>query len=290
MLRRAGRAQLIVTLLAMAQDDPGRGRRGLAREAIEAWMERDAAAPPMTPERRAHTRRKRALQVLLLVWLLINGVFVAIWAMDPVSRTLSGFWPGWILLLTAVPVVLLALYVFARRPLKEVPARDDWGPGATGRVVATVLFTDIVGSTERARELGDRRWRDLLDRHDAAARIAVGRHGGRLIKTTGDGMLAVFDAPGRAIAAAREFRDMVLPLEVRAGVHTGEVERRGGDVGGIGVHIAARVMAAADPGQILVSRTVRDLVAGTDVPLVTRGTTELKGLEGRWELYAVAEG
>ena len=272
----------------MAQDDPGRGpeRRGLARELIEAWAQRDLVEPPMTPDRLAHTRRKRVLQLLALVWLLANGIVVLIWSMEPVERTIAGFWPAWVAVITGLPVAVVGLYVFAKRPIKEAPTRLG-----TGRAVATVLFTDIVGSTERAQELGDGRWRTLLDRHDAAAGAVVRRHAGRLIKTTGDGVLATFDAPGRAINAARDLREEVraMGIDIRAGVHTGEVERRGVDVGGIGVHIAARVMGTADPGQILVSRTVRDLVVGSDISLIPRGTAALKGLEGEWELFLVAE-
>jgi class 3 adenylate cyclase len=157
------------------------------------------------------------------------------------------------------------------------------------RVLATVLFTDIVRSTERAAELGDRGWRDLLDTHDQLAGRLVERWGGRLVKTTGDGILATFDGPGRAIGCALGLRDEVtdLGIQLRAGLHAGEVELRDGDVGGIAVHIAARVLAAARPGEVLVSRTVRDLVTGSDTVLEDRGTHHLKGVEGAWQLYAV---
>jgi class 3 adenylate cyclase len=159
----------------------------------------------------------------------------------------------------------------------------------SGRAVATVLFTDIVGSTERAREEGDRRWRALLDRHDAAARRLVEDHAGELIKTTGDGILAVFPEPGRAIDGARAFRDEAqgLGMGIRAGLHAGEVEYRGTDVGGIAVHVAARIMDAAGPGEILVSRTIRDLVAGSDIGLEDRGTLTLRGV-GDWQVFAVS--
>jgi class 3 adenylate cyclase len=168
----------------------------------------------------------------------------------------------------------------------DVPAAPA---GRTGRGLATVLFTDIVASTERARQEGDRRWRELLDRHDATAREVVEREGGELVKTTGDGILAVFEAPGQAIATARAVRDQLraVGIDIRAGLHTGEVEYRGADLGGIGVHIAARIMDAAGPGQILVSRTVRDLVAGSDIALRDRGTRALKGV-GDWQVFAVA--
>jgi class 3 adenylate cyclase len=158
------------------------------------------------------------------------------------------------------------------------------------RRLATVLFTDIVGSTERAGELGDRRWRELLNVHDELTGRLVEEFGGRLVKTTGDGILATFDGPGRAIHCAAALRDELagIGVQLRAGLHTGEVELREDDVGGIAVHIAARVTAAAKPGEILVSRTVRDLVVGSDVTLEDRGMYLLKGIDGDWQLLAVA--
>ena len=155
------------------------------------------------------------------------------------------------------------------------------------RVLATVLFTDIVGSTERAAELGDRHWRELLQVHDDLAGRLVDRWGGRLIKTTGDGILATFDGPGRAVGCAAALREELrgIGTEIRAGLHAGEVELRDGDVGGIAVHIAARVMATADAGEIVVSRTVRDLVAGSDIVLQDRGSQRLRGVEGDWQLF-----
>ena len=157
------------------------------------------------------------------------------------------------------------------------------------RVLATVLFTDIVGSTEQARRLGDRRWRELLNVHDELAHRLVEQQGGQLVKTTGDGILATFDGPGRGINFAVALRDQLrgIDVQIRCGLHTGEVELRDGDVGGMAVHIAARVMAAAQPDEILVSRTVRDLVVGSDIVLDDRGTRSLKGVEGEWQLFAV---
>jgi class 3 adenylate cyclase len=157
------------------------------------------------------------------------------------------------------------------------------------RTLATVLFTDIVKSTERAGALGDQGWIDLLNAHDEAADRIAAAFEGRVVKTTGDGILATFDGPGRGIRAAAALREQIraLGLDVRAGVHTGEVELRDGDVGGIGVHIGARVMAAAGPGEILVSRTVRDLIVGSEISLEERGVHTLKGVDERWELFAV---
>jgi class 3 adenylate cyclase len=155
---------------------------------------------------------------------------------------------------------------------------------APTRVLATVLFTDIVASTEQAGRLGDRRWRELLNVHDEVARRAVEEFGGQLIKTTGDGILATFDGPGRAIRCAAALRDELagIGVQIRAGLDTGEVELRDGDVGGI----AARVMAATQPGDILTSRTVRDLVVGSDIALHEYGTQPLKGVEGTWQLFS----
>jgi class 3 adenylate cyclase len=165
------------------------------------------------------------------------------------------------------------------------------GEGAD-RVLVTVLFTDIVGSTERARQAGDRRWRELLDAHDRLARELVHREGGRLVKTTGDGVLAIFDGPGQAIRCAAALVEELRPLglEIRAGLHTGEVERRGDDVGGIAVHIGARIMGVAAPGEVLVSRTVRDLVAGSGIALEGRGTHALRGVGDEWPLFALRGG
>jgi class 3 adenylate cyclase len=157
------------------------------------------------------------------------------------------------------------------------------------RLLATVLFTDIVASTEQASRLGDRRWRELLEVHDEVGRRLVEEFGGQLIKTTGDGILATFDGPGRAIRCAAAVRDELggIGLQIRVGLHTGEVELRDGDVGGIAVHLAARVMATAGSGEILASRTVRDLVVGTNITMEDHGSHVLKGIEGTWQLFAV---
>jgi class 3 adenylate cyclase len=157
------------------------------------------------------------------------------------------------------------------------------------RVLATVLFTDIVGSTTTASSLGDRRWRELLDVHDDLTTREVARHGGRIVNTTGDGFLATFEGPARAIRCASTLRDALSAegLTIRAGVHTGEIERRGDDVSGIAVHIGSRVEAEANPGEVLVSRTVRDLVAGSGITFADRGNRQLKGLAEEWQLFAV---
>lgn len=165
-------------------------------------------------------------------------------------------------------------------------------PGSgTDRILATVMFSDIVSSTERAAEIGDRRWRDVLDRHDELVRKEIDAHGGREIKTTGDGFLALFDAPARAIRCAAAVREALraLGIEVRIGLHSGEVELRGHDVGGIAVNIGARVAASGSGGDVVVSSTVRDLVAGSGIGFVDRGEHELKGVPDRWRLFAVAD-
>ncbi len=157
------------------------------------------------------------------------------------------------------------------------------------RVLATVLFTDIVDSTKRAAEMGDRRWRDLLDRHNTVMHTEIDRFKGRVVKSTGDGFLATFDGPARAIhcalAASEEARR--LGIEIRSGLHTGEVELIDGDVGGIAVHTAARVLAEASASEVWTSRTVKDLVAGSRFKFSEQGTYKLKGIAGDWPLFTV---
>jgi class 3 adenylate cyclase len=179
--------------------------------------------------------------------------------------------------------------------------RDEWlgeveefltGARATAepeRVLATVLFTDIVDSTRTAADLGDQRWRDLLERHQRAVRDALARFRGREVKTTGDGFLATFDGPARAIRCAGAIVESAQAdgVHVRAGLHTGECEVIGDDIGGIAVHIAARVSGLAASGEVLVSRTVKDLVAGSGIEFEDRGEHPLKGIADRWRLLAV---
>ena len=205
-------------------------------------------------------------------------------------------------------------YVVEKVPdakLVEVPGSDamllagDVGPVAdaleefvTGtrrsysleRVLATVLFTDIVDSTRKAAALGDRRWLALLEEHREIVRAHLARYGGREVKTMGDGFLATFDGPARAVRCAIAIAEAVggTDLDVRAGVHTGECDFSSGDVGGIAVHIASRVLAHAGAGEVLVSRTVVDLVAGSQLAFASRGAHRLKGVPGEWELFAAA--
>ncbi|MFN2469631.1 MAG: adenylate/guanylate cyclase domain-containing protein [Gaiellaceae bacterium] len=164
-----------------------------------------------------------------------------------------------------------------------------WGEAEPETMLSTVLFTDIVGSTAKAIDLGDRRWAELLSSHHAVIRRQLDRFRGRELDTAGDGFFASFDGPARAIRCARAITESVheLGLEVRAGLHTGECEIVGDKIGGVAVHIGARVAAQAGPGEILVSSTVKDLVAGSEIGFGDRGTAEFKGLAGAWQLYAV---
>jgi class 3 adenylate cyclase len=162
----------------------------------------------------------------------------------------------------------------------------------TDRVLATVLFTDIVDSTGRAARIGDGPWRRLLDRHDEIARASVDRWRGQLVKTTGDGVLATFDAPTRALRCAFALQASLagVGLDIRVAIHCGEVELRGGDVGGIGIHIAARALTEADPRQVVVTQTVRDLATGTDFGFRSLGAVSMRGVPGQWELFEASKG
>ena len=164
-------------------------------------------------------------------------------------------------------------------------------PVEPDRILATVLFTDIVGSTSHAAALGDGAWRAVLERHDTLVGQIVGERGGRVVKHIGDGALSAFDGPARAIQAAERLRDAVaeLGIELRAGVHTGECEAIGEDLGGLAVHIGARVSALAGPGEIVVSSTVKELVVGSGMQFTDRGEHELKGVPGTWRVYALGE-
>jgi class 3 adenylate cyclase len=173
----------------------------------------------------------------------------------------------------------IAEFVTGERPEVEVD-----------RILTTLLFTDIVSSTARAASLGDQAWRSLLDAHDRTVREQLRRFRGKEINTTGDGFVACFDGPARGIRCALAIADATraLGIELHLGLHTGECEVRGDDLGGLTVHIAARVASLAGPGEVLVSRTVKDLVVGSRIDFVDRGEHELKGVPGTWRLYRVA--
>jgi pimeloyl-ACP methyl ester carboxylesterase len=176
--------------------------------------------------------------------------------------------------------------------LRGIWGRGEWDVVEPDRVLATVLFTDIVGSTAKLAELGDRRWRELLQQHHALVRRQLVRFSGREIDTAGDGFFASFDGPARAIRCASAITDAVrdIGLKVRAGLHTGECEVVDGKVGGIAVHVGARVAAEAAPGEVLVSSTVKDIVAGSGIQFSERGLVQLKGVPGEWRLYSVEQG
>jgi class 3 adenylate cyclase/dihydrofolate reductase len=178
-------------------------------------------------------------------------------------------------------------YAWTNEQVRSLQAAQD-----TERVLATILFTDIIDSTARAAALGDRQWRQLLDRHDEAARAEVDRWHGEFVKTTGDGILATFDTPTRALRCAFGLGEVLggLGLEIRVAIHTGEIERRQGDVGGIGVHIASRALAEAANGAVVVTRTVRDLATGTDLGFSPLGSVGLRGVPGQWELFEASSG
>ena len=176
-------------------------------------------------------------------------------------------------------------FAWTEEQVRSLQAAQD-----VDRVLATVLFTDIVDSTGRAAAHGDRAWHQLLDRHDEAARAEIDRWSGRLVKSTGDGILATFDAPTRALRCAFALHEAcaALGIGMRAAIHTGEIEVRQADVGGIGVHIASRALGEAGEGQVVVTRTVRDLATGTDLAFSPLGAAGLRGVPGQWELFEVA--
>jgi class 3 adenylate cyclase len=186
--------------------------------------------------------------------------------------------PGGNISLDAAPVLDIAEFLTGERPVVEIE-----------RVLTTVLFTDMVGSTARAASLGGQRWRSMLDAHDKTVREQLRRFRGREINTTGDGFVASFDGPARAIRCAQAINEATekLGVQLRLGLHTGECEVRGDDLGGLAVHIAARVAAMAAPGEVLVSGTVKDLVVGSGIEFDDRGERELKGVPGTWKLFAV---
>ncbi len=171
----------------------------------------------------------------------------------------------------------------------EVFLTGSSGGGDPDRMLATVLFTDFVGSTAKAADMGDARWNELLTMHDLVTERQLARFQGTLVKTTGDGLVATFDGPARAIRAALAIRDALSSygVEIRAGLHTGEIEKRRDDIGGLGVHIAARIMSLGEPGKVYVSRTVKDLVAGGGFSFTDKGSHDLKGVPEPWQLFAV---
>jgi class 3 adenylate cyclase len=176
-------------------------------------------------------------------------------------------------------------YRWTLEQVRSLQAAEDFD-----RTLATVLFADIVDSTGRANSMGDRAWRKLLDAYHQSVRATLEHWNGRTIEFTGDGVMAIFDAPTRALRAAFELVAVArsLDVEIRAGIHTGEIEHRETGVGGIAVHIAARLLSQADPGRVIVTKTVRDLVTGTDLAFSPRGAASLRGVPGQWDIFEAA--
>jgi class 3 adenylate cyclase len=218
------------------------------------------------------------------IWLLDEGRYIADRIPGAEFVELPGEDHGWWVHPDEIAVE-------TRRFLEAIRERNEWDRVEHDRVLATVLFTDIAGSTARLAEIGDREWTKLLAQHHALVRRQLVRYSGKEIDTAGDGFFASFDGPARAIRCACAISEAMaeLGLEVRAGLHTGECEVVDGKVGGIAVHIGARVAAQAQPGEVLVSSTVRDIVAGSGIQFERGGTARLKGLPGEWQLYSVAQ-
>ena len=287
MVKDWGTGQYVADMVPSRSDDP----------AFVSWMARLMRGPASPAAVRRYMDASVAADVReilptieqpTLVMHPRDGSFMGIEHAEYLAEHL----PDAKLALLAGPPDVYPTFAFADQTVSEIQ-RFVTGAAPAPRVdraLATVLFTDIVGSTERASEVGDHQWRRLLDRHDETVRRDISTHAGRLIKNTGDGILATFDGPGRAVGFASALRADLdnLGLSIRTGIHTGEVESRNGDIGGLAVHLGARIMAAAGAGEILVSRTVKDLVIGSSIAFEDRGVHSLKGIDGEWQLYAAA--
>lgn len=249
--------------------------------------EQESVQPPQR-------RRRRPLR-LPMWWLRVNGICTAIWAATTAGSGLHYFWPMWVMLGTSIPVVAHAGH--RRRHDSSVPREvgvpEQPTPLPTDavRVVSSVLFVDIVESTEHAVSMGDREWNAVLTKYLDAARQEITTRGGREVFTKGDEMVAAFATPAAAVRAGGAIRTCAqsLGLDVRAGVHAGEVDAHGHEIRGLAMHIGQRICATADPGQLLVSSTVRDLVAGSGLTFTDAGEHELKGVPGPWRLYALPD-
>jgi len=243
-----------------------------------------------------YRRRKRWLGIHAALFAILNAANIGQWlllrdaSLDDIDpRALATFWPAWLILTWGALLGIRGLSVWAHKPVVEI---EDPGPFGwrSGRAVRTVVLTDVVGSTERAREMGDSRWKQLLARHDRLAEQLARRFRGAVVKHIGGGQLAVFDSPREAIRVASTSRRAARPGSRHPSRHPRRRSRDlRRDVTGIGVHIASRVVGEAEPSEILVSRTIRDLVAGSDLSLVDRGSHTLKGLEGDRQLFAASE-
>jgi class 3 adenylate cyclase len=265
---------------------------------------RDLPLPmPVLATERALGRQVRRRRAMAHVrnFVGINSVCIGIWAVTGAEFSHGGFWPEWVLLFSGLGLVgSIATNKVSDQEKKEINAQKlqeltqpKGGNGShtttSTRVLATILYTDVVDSTRRVAELGDVRWSEVLDEYEEVVKGSIERAEGRLVKVLGDGALARFAAPAEAIRCARAIRDASreLGFEVRAGVHAGEIEIRGDDVTGIAVHLGQRVCAAADPGEVWVTRTVVDLVAGAGIQFADQGEHQLRGISGPWQLYSV---
>jgi class 3 adenylate cyclase len=248
-------------------------------------LPKPSVAPTKPPRfRSARTRVERAVGMATPAI-----ICTAVWAMTGHD---SSFWPEWVWFATGIGLLRSVSHDQRQNRRAEALGAAGQLPPGTGagqRLVLTAVFADIVGSTERASTLGDRRWRELLDGFEHAANDGMSRHDGRKLFTKGDEIVGTFRSPGQAVAYARELRDEAsgLGLQLRVGLHTGELEKRHGDLSGIALHIGQRVSELAAPDEILASSTVRDLVHGGGTDFVDRGEHELRGLPGSFHLYAV---
>ena len=245
------------------------------------WVLRELPKDPQEIAASEREERRRWRRHVLVRFASPNAICIGVWA----ASGGGAFWPAWVLLATGIGLAGR----LARGP--KHPEDDERPALPDGRVVTTCLFVDVVGSTELAASMGDARWSELLRDHHDRARRAVARGGGHVIFTRGDELVAGFDSASSAVSCARDIRASArtLGLEVRSGLHAGEVHRRGDDVSGIALHIGQRVSALAEPGEILVSSTVRDMATGSGIEFSPRGETALKGVPGTWVLYAVPD-
>jgi class 3 adenylate cyclase len=227
-------------------------------------------------------------------WLRVNGICTTIWLISAIGGGAYYFWPAWVMFGTGIPVLMSTghgrRHHHPRPDRASTPAQSPPDLSTrTGRVVSSVLFIDVVESTARAAASGDAEWNRLLSDYERQVREEVTRHGGHEVFTKGDEVVAAFATPAAAVRSGQDIRTRAqqLGLEVRAGVHAGEVDQQGREMRGLAMHIGQRVCAAAEPGQILVSSTVRDLLAGSSLAFTDAGERELKGLPGPWRLFAV---
>jgi class 3 adenylate cyclase len=262
-----------------------RNQADLAQTLRELPQQETSEVPPRRRRRRRHR--------LPMWWLRVNGICTAVWAATTAGSGVHYFWPMWVMLGTTIPVIAHAGHsrrhdVAGQRDM-SVPEQPAPLPTDAVRVVSAVLFVDIVESTEHAVSMGDREWNAVLTKYLDAARQEIASHGGREVFTKGDETVAAFATPAAAVRSGAAIRTCArsVGLDVRAGVHAGEVDAQGHEMRGLAMHIGQRICATGEPGQLLVSSTVRDLVAGSGLTFNDAGEHELKGVPGPWRLYAV---